>query len=108
MGRLWPRVGGGLSIAMLLAASVGAPAVTLAQSPGFHGDVRTITSGGTINPRLGEFTPSGTGHDAVTSEFPGAEDEDGSDVDFDGSITDRSLSNGHGHGASIKSRQKAK
>src|SRR3954452_13984326 len=107
MGRLWPRVGGGLSIAMLIAASVGAPAVTLAKSPGFSGDVRTVTNGGTIDPTLGNFTPSGE-HDVTTSEFPGAEDEDGGDVDFDGNITDRSLSNGHGQGASINSGQKPK
>src|SRR3954453_21258423 len=107
MGRLWPRVGGGLSIAMLIAASVGAPAVTLAKSPGFSGDVRTVTNGGTIDPTLGNVTPSGE-HDVTTSEFPGAEDEDGGDVDFDGNITDRSLSNGHGQGASINSGQKAK
>ncbi|MDP9261275.1 MAG: hypothetical protein M3O89_04810, partial [Actinomycetota bacterium] len=68
---------------------------------------QAIALGGTGSPRTGAYTPSGDG-DVTNVEFPGAEDgEEGPDA-YGGSIVDRSLSTGTGHGASVNSGKKAK
>src|SRR5436305_11993865 len=62
---------------------------------------------GTGSPQTGSFTPSGVG-DATQAEFPGQMDsEEGPDA-FSGTIVDRSLTKGVGHGASVASGTKAK
>ena len=58
---------------------------------------------GTANPITGAFSPSGDG----SPEFP-EQEEEGSPDAFTGIITDRSLSTGHGHGATVGSSSKAK
>ena len=109
MDSLRPRLASGLSVAMLVAAALGTPALTLAKSPssGGSGDVRTVTNGGTINPATGSFTPSGS-HDVYTSEFPAAgQQENGPDA-YAGNIVDRSNSQGHHGGAPTTTGKKAK
>ena len=106
-----PRFISGLSIAVLLASTIGAPALTLAKSGsgggGSSGQSRTVSNGGTINPSTGSFTPSGT-NDVDNSEFPGL-DADGNGPDaYAGNIVDRSLSTGHGGGAPTTTGKKAK
>src|SRR6266545_1505328 len=68
---------------------------------------RQIPRGGTSSPQTGSYTPSGSG-DVTQAEFPGELDgEEGPDA-FDGTIVDRSLSNGTGHGVSVNSGKKVK
>jgi hypothetical protein len=68
---------------------------------------RQIPQGGTSSPQTGDFAPSGSG-DVTQAEFPGELDgEEGPDA-FDGTIVDRSLSTGTGHGVSVNSGKKAK
>jgi len=63
---------------------------------------------GTSSGQTGEFTPSGDG-DVTLVEFPGQEDaEDGGPGPYPGTIVNRSLSDGAGNGASVKSGKKAK
>jgi hypothetical protein len=83
-------------------------AVPAGAAPALSSGLATqIPKGGTSSPQTGGFTPSGDG-DVTQAEFPGQEDgEEGPDA-FDGTIVDRSLSNGTGHGASVNSGKKAK
>jgi hypothetical protein len=67
------------------------------------GIVRQIPNGGTTSPITGEFVPS----DSSGTEFPAQEDEASPDA-FNGTIIDRSLSHGNGHGVSVNSAKKAK
>jgi len=67
------------------------------------GVVRHIPNGGTTSPVTGEFVPS----DPSGTEFPAQEEEEGADA-FNGTIINRSLSSGTGHGASVNSGKKAK
>jgi hypothetical protein len=112
MNLLRPRLISGLSIAVLLAATVAAPALTLARSGGgAHGDVRTIASGGSIAPAVGSFTPSGTAADVTDEEFAGeADNADNADSpSYAGNIVDRSLSsNGHVDSAPTTTGKRAK
>ena len=55
---------------------------------------------GTSTATTGAFTPSGSG-DATQAEFAGETDAEAGTQPYSGIITDRSLSNGHGSGASI-------
>jgi hypothetical protein len=66
-----------------------------------------IGMSGTGSPTSGSFTPSGSG-DVTQAEFAGETDGDGGAGPYDGVITDRSLSDGTGHGASVQSTKKAK
>jgi hypothetical protein len=108
MNALRPRLVSSLSIAVLLAATLGAPALTLAKSPsGSGGQVRSVTLNGSVSTSTGSFVPSGNPGDVDTSELPAADSDGGADP-YGGNIIDRSLSNGHGNGASVNSGQKAK
>ena len=80
-----------------------APTAVLAQS----GTTRQIPNGGTTSPLTGEYTPSGS-NDATQAEFPGQLDEPEGPGPYPGTIVNRSLSQGHGNGASINSGKKAK
>ena len=80
-----------------------APTAVLAQS----GTTRQIPNGGTTSPLTGEYTPSGS-NDATQAEFPGQLDEPAGPGPYPGTIVNRSLSQGHGNGASINSGKKAK
>jgi hypothetical protein len=59
------------------------------------------------SPQTGPSDPSGT-NDVTQAEFPGQTDTDAGPGPYPGSITDRSLSNGVGQGASVNSGKKAK
>jgi hypothetical protein len=64
---------------------------------------QTIQRVGTASPVTGEFTPSGAG----SPEFPEQESETAPGA-YAGTITDRSLSTGHGNGPSVNNATKAK
>jgi hypothetical protein len=67
-----------------------------------------VPRAGTGSPQTGNFTPSGV-NDVTQAEFPGeAEDEGKEPEDFDGTIVDRSLSTGLGHGPIVGSAVRAK
>jgi hypothetical protein len=71
------------------------------------GSARQIPRAGTGSPQTGEYTPSGAG-DVTQAEFPGQGDgETGPDA-YPGSIVDRSLSGGSGHGNSVTGTKRAK
>ncbi len=74
---------------------------------GAAADTRLIPAGGTGSLQTGGFTPTGIG-DATQAEFPGQMDSDEGPGAYPGSIVDRSLSTGSGHGASVNSGAKAK
>jgi hypothetical protein len=94
-----------LILAFLLSATwIPAAAAPLA---GSGGTTRQIPSGGTSSPTTGSFTPSGSG-DATQAEFAGQMDSGAGPSAYSGTIVDRSLSKGTGHGASVTSGTKAK
>ena len=70
-------------------------------------DTRQVPIGGTSAPQTGAFTPSGPG-DTTQAEFPAQMDTDAGPGPYPGTIVDRSLSKGSGHGASVGSANKAK
>jgi hypothetical protein len=102
--RLQLATGAAAAILMSGLLSV-APVAARSNSSGV-GDVRTVHKGDVTQPRTGDFTPSGK-HDAFTGEFAGGDADSGPDA-YSGSIVDRSLSHGHGNGASVNSGKKAK
>jgi len=74
---------------------------------GAAADTRLIPAGGTGSLQTGGFTPTGSG-DATQAEFPGQLDSAAGPGAYPGSIVNRSLSTGSGHGASVNSGAKAK
>jgi len=91
-----------LALALAVTLAFAAWSVT-----GAAAETRQVPVGGTALLQTGGFTPSGIG-DATQVEFPGQMDsEEGADA-YGGSIVDRSLSTGGGHGASVNSGAKAK
>jgi len=70
------------------------------------GTTRLIPSGGTTSLNTGDSTSSGIG-DATQAEFPGQEDEPDAPA-YNGTIVNRSLSQGTGSGVSVTSGKKAK
>jgi len=71
------------------------------------GGSRLIPIAGTGSPQTGAFTPSGAG-DVTQAEFAGEMDSAQGPQPFNGTIVDRSLSTGHGHGSAVGSTAKAK
>lgn len=71
------------------------------------GVIKQIPSAGTTAPQTGAYAPSGAG-DLTQAEFPGQMDVAGGPGPYPGTITNRSLSGGTGHGASVNSGKKAK
>ena len=67
----------------------------------------SVPRAGTGSPTTGAFTPSGEG-DVTQAEFAGEVDSEEGPEPFGGTIVDRSLSTGHGHGAPVGSTGKAK
>jgi len=85
-------------------------AVWIAASPAGASSAGAFTQiplAGTGSPQAGDFTPSGNG-DVTQAEFPGQLDTAQGPGPYPGTIVDRSLSNGVGHGASVNSGKKAK
>jgi hypothetical protein len=66
-----------------------------------------VPRAGTGSPQTGGFTPSGAG-DVTQAEFAGGVDSEEGPEGFDGTIVDRSLSTGHGHGPIVGSGVRAK
>src|SRR5712671_2691802 len=66
-----------------------------------------IPIAGTAAPQTGDYTPS-DGSDVTQAEFPGQLDTDAGPGPYPGTIVNRSLSTGAGHGASVNSGKKAK
>jgi hypothetical protein len=66
-----------------------------------------VPRAGTGSPQTGNFTPSGAG-DVTQAEFAGEMDSEEGPEGFDGTIVDRSLSTGHGHGPIVGTSVKAK
>jgi hypothetical protein len=76
-------------------------------APALSAGIRQIPIGGTASPQTGDYTPSGS-DDVTQIEFPGQDDADAGASAYTGSIVNRSLSHGVGHGASVNSSKKAK
>ena len=100
------RLVGLVAVGGALAAMV--PVLMPGQSVGANsaGSVRSVSLAGIGSPITGDYTASG-GADATQAEFAGQEDDEGGDT-YPGVIVDRSLSEGTGHGASVRSGKKAK
>src|SRR4051812_10029796 len=71
------------------------------------GIVKQVPLAGVGSPQTGDSTPSGES-DVTQAEFPGQEDEADGPGPYPGTIVNRSLSQGVGSGASVKSGKKAK
>ena len=71
------------------------------------GAARQIPRAGTGSPSTGEYTPSGAG-DVTQAEFAGEGDSEAGPGAYPGTIVDRSLSGGSGHGNSVTGTKKAK
>lgn len=88
-----------ISVPVLALAAALGMSVTQAQAePG--ASARLV---GTSTATTGAFTPSGSG-DATQAEFVGETDDGAGGPTYSGTITDRSLSNGHSSGKSIGAR----
>jgi hypothetical protein len=98
------RIIGGLMSALLF-AGVSVITVATAAPAGAGGFSRQISSGGTTS-----FHGTSTGADNGVQwpEFAGQGDSDAGPAAFDGQITDRSQTSGHGNGVSSQSGKKAK
>src|SRR6266545_5152309 len=96
------------TILALLLSAIATISVSAAPLQSSGSATRQIALSGTSSPQTGDYAPSGDG-DVTQAEFPGQEDEaDGSPGPYPGTIVDRSLSNGTGHGVSVNSGKKAK
>ena len=71
------------------------------------GTTRNIPSAGTASPQTGQFVPSGSS-DVTQAEFPGQLDGANAPSTYQGTIVNRSNSNGTGNGVSVNSGKKAK
>jgi hypothetical protein len=91
-------------LALALAVTFAFAALSVA---GAAADTRLIPAGGTGSLQTGGFTPSGSG-DATQAEFPGQMESEAGPGAYGGSIVNRSLSTGGGHGASVNSGKKGK
>jgi hypothetical protein len=98
-----------LAILSMLVATAAAFHVGSARAAtGITGDTRTVTSAGVGSPQTGDFVPSGS-HDVTQAEFGGETDDEAEGLEpFDGTIVDRSHSQGTGSGPATPSGQKAK
>jgi hypothetical protein len=88
----------------ILALAVGVLTASAGTATGGSAASSLVPLSGTGSPQTGDFTPSGTG---LQDEFPAGDEDSGPDA-FTGDIVDRSLSTGHGNGASVSSGKKAK
>ena len=91
----------------MLTAAVWVSTQTSQVGAGTAGSARSVGLVGTTTLVTGSYTPSGDG-DVTQAEFPGALDEPGGPGPYTGTIVNRSLSKGTGHGVSVSSGSKAK
>ena len=87
-----------ISVPVLALAALGMTVTQAQADPG--ASARLV---GTSTATTGAFTPSGE-NDVTQAEFVGETDGEGSAPSYQGTITDRSLSNGHGSSKSIAMR----
>ncbi|HET7799583.1 MAG TPA: hypothetical protein VFL38_04125, partial [Humibacillus xanthopallidus] len=87
-----------ISVPVLALAALGMTVTQAQADPG--ASARLV---GTSTATTGAFTPSGE-NDATQAEFVGETDGEGGTPTYQGTITDRSLSNGHGSSKSIGMR----
>jgi hypothetical protein len=92
-----------LALVATLALTVGVLTASAGTATGSSAASSLVPLSGTGGPQTGDFTPSGGIHE----EFPAGDEDNGPDA-FVGNIVDRSLSTGHGNGASVSSGKKAK
>lgn len=98
-----------LALALLISAlpalsAAAAPAAAPAASTGIPTQIQRA---GTSAAQMGDAPESGV-NDATQAEFPGQMDSANGPAPYPGSIVNRSLSRGTGHGASVNSGKKAK
>jgi hypothetical protein len=96
-----------MRIQILVLASIIGVAGAAVPAGAATGASRQIPISGTVVPQTGDYTPSGD-NDVTQAEFPGQLDTDSGPGPYPGSIVNRSLSTGTGHGASVNSGNKAK
>ena len=98
---------GKASLRLLFALTAGAAAVIMfSAASASAGGGSQVPIAGTGGPQTGAFTPSGVGD--FTAEFAGEGDSEAGPDAYGGTIVDRSLSTGGGHGVSANSGKKAK
>jgi hypothetical protein len=96
-----------MRIEILVLASIIGVAGAAAPAGAATGASRQIPIAGTAAPQTGDYTPSGD-NDVTQAEFPGQLDTDAGPGPYPGTIVNRSLSTGTGHGSSVNSGKKAK
>jgi hypothetical protein len=92
-------------LSLLLSAFVFYHGVSAASAS--TGTTRNISLAGTTSPQTGSFVPSGSS-DVTQAEYPGQLDGPNGPSVYNGTIVDRSDSNGTGNGVSVNSSNKAK
>jgi hypothetical protein len=90
-----------------LALTLGLAGAIVLWLPASTALAQQIPIAGTTAPRTGAFVPS-SDSDVTQAEFPGQVDTDNGPGPYPGSIVNRSLSKGTGHGVSVNSGKKAK
>jgi hypothetical protein len=100
MRRNWKRF-------LIAGALCAATAMVVGGGAATAGGSRQIPLGGTGSAVTGDFTPSGEG-DATQAEFAGEADSDEGPDAWNGTIVDRSLSQGLGSGVVVQSGKHAK
>src|SRR5438270_2863627 len=93
------------SLRLLVALGVCAAAAIIVGSSASAGGTQLVPRSGPGAPQTGPFTPSDGG---LGVEFAGEAGTDASPGPYPGTIVNRSLSTGAGHGVSVNSGQKAK
>src|SRR3954453_3422808 len=99
---VWGAVGAVVGAGLVVPVVASSPA-----SAASAGSTTQVAAAGSSSPETGGFTPSGSG-DGTQAEFPGQVDEEDGPGPYPGTITDRGLTRGSGHGVSAHSGPKAK
>ncbi len=100
--------GGKTKLALGAILAVAVCALTASAGTGLAASATSfVPRAGTGSPQTGNFTPSGAG-DVTDAEFAGEMDSEEGPEGFDGTIVDRSLSTGHGHGPIVGTSVRAK
>jgi hypothetical protein len=95
------------AVAVRLVLTIGLTGATVLWVSASSALAQQIPIAGTTAPQTGDFTPSGNG-DLTQAEFPGQMDTASGPGPYPGTIVNRSLSSGAGHGVSVNSGKKAK
>jgi hypothetical protein len=90
-----------------LALTLGLASAIMLLLPASTALAQQIPIAGTTAPQTGNFTPSST-NDVTQAEFPGQLDTASGPGPYSGTIVNRSLSRGTGHGVSVNSGKNGK